>query len=260
MKRLTLRRALRRSAFATLLLTAVATLYFLVVPVTSAAVDCSVSADKVSLDADEQRMLQLINEYRASNGLAALTVSPALSQAAAFLAEDMAQRRAMSHTDRFGRSLNRLRDCGYPYAAGENVAWGTGALGGPDRIFSGWRGSAGHNANMLGTYRAVGIAKECSSGACFWALDVGAVVDSGGSPPPPTSTVPQVTGTNSGSQAGVTTPTYTYQTSPSTSWGPSGYRTYWIYSNGRWFGYSPSWRWVSDLYNASRTGVYYYFR
>ncbi len=42
-------------------------------------------------------------------------------------------------------------------AFGENIAWGTGALGSVRNVFRAWIRSRGHRANILGRYAEIGI-------------------------------------------------------------------------------------------------------
>jgi uncharacterized protein YkwD len=271
---------LRSSAFRLLAIPAIAGIVLALIalrPVPgSAAGDCTIGESEIALDVNEQQMLQLINDYRRQNGRSDLVASPGLNKAAAWLANDMAQRRVMSHTDSLGRGLDRLADCGYRYyPAGENVAYGTGTLGGAQSAFNSWRGSAGHNANMLNaSYKAAGIGRACNGSACFWALDLGGVVD-GLTPvttqPVDTSqSVPQTTSSQlnstftnnsftNNSTGYTTTPTYyTYQTMPSTIQSLLGQSTYWVYSNGRWYGYNPYRLSGSDNVSSRLSGLYYF--
>ena len=43
------------------------------------------------------------------------------------------------------------------WRAAENIAFGTGVLGTPRRIFTGWLQSAGHRRNLLGAYDDLGV-------------------------------------------------------------------------------------------------------
>lgn len=227
---------------------------------TMAAGDCTIGAGEVSLDASEQDLLAQLNAYRRVNGLSDLSPSPTLNKAAAWLARDMAQRRVMSHTDSLGRGLDRLADCGYRYyPAGENVAYGTGSFGGAGSVLNRWKGSPGHNQNMLSrSYKAVGIGVSCAGTACYWALDLGGVVDGTTTvtqtqpTPVPTTTVPRVVPT--------TAPTYyTYQTIPSSVQSTLNKQTYWVYSNGRWYGYTPVQTTGSDRFLSGLNGLYYFY-
>lgn len=61
---------------------------------------------------------------------------------------------------------------------GENIAWGTGALGSVRSIFRAWIGSPGHRANILGDFAELGIGLrigtlEGNSGAHVWTQEFG---------------------------------------------------------------------------------------
>ena len=63
-------------------------------------------------------------------------------------------------------------------AAGENIAWGTGALGSVRSIFNAWLHSPGHRANILGSYAQIGIGLRVGSleghaGAHVWTQEFG---------------------------------------------------------------------------------------
>lgn len=74
----------------------------------------------------------------------------------------MIQRAYFSHdTKGSGESAcERMREIGYRYRmCGENIAFGSGDTGKPDRIFKNWMGSKGHRKNILKPgFREVGIA------------------------------------------------------------------------------------------------------
>lgn len=154
----------------------------------AAAGDCA--APTVELDDEERAFLAALNDYRAQRGLKALVVSATLNRAADWLARDMAGKRYFSHSDSAGRDPSkRASDCGYPGQAGENIAaggdWGPGLS-----VFEAWRGSPGHNQNMLSpTYATIGIARAYDPGAPFgwyWVTDFGALIET----PPATATQP----------------------------------------------------------------------
>lgn len=167
----------------------------------SALTNCTVSDN--TFDSQESAFLTLINNYRAQNGLAALTLSTNLNRSSSWLAVDMAQKNYFSHTDSLGRDPSaRAEQCGYPSGAGENIAAGT-VWDTAQEAFDAWRNSAGHNANMLNaSYRQIGIARYFQSGSTYgwyWVTDFGLVNDgtsgsgsgSGGTTtttPPPAST------------------------------------------------------------------------
>ncbi|MCA9844730.1 MAG: CAP domain-containing protein [Dehalococcoidia bacterium] len=170
-----------------------------------ALTNCNVS--DYSLDSEEQAFLGLINQYRADNGLGALSLSTNLNRAAHWMGNDLGSNGYFSHTDSLGRSpYTRAIDCGYPQGAGENLAAGT-AWSSAQSAFNAWQNSPGHNANMLGSYyQQIGIARVNVSGSqytWYWVTNFGATNDGtgggGGQPtntPTPTNTQAPPTATN----------------------------------------------------------------
>lgn len=135
------------------------------------------------VNVDEATFVQLMNQYRASNGAGPLSVSPALTKAAAWMAEDLAAHGYFSHADTLGRlPWDRAVACGYPSTGvGENIAGGTTS---PAGVLADWQSSVGHNANMLNpAWRVIGVARV--PGGVYgvtWVTDFGYIVDA---PPPP---------------------------------------------------------------------------
>jgi uncharacterized protein YkwD len=115
----------------------------------------------VELTADEKRSLDLHNQQRAANGLVQFCVHPTLLAAARAHSQEMIDKDYFSHNSYDGETFSaRLVRFGYtPWRAlAENIAWGTGTLGGPDAIFDRWMNSSGHRANILnGNLREIGI-------------------------------------------------------------------------------------------------------
>lgn len=134
-----------------------------------------------SLDAEEQTMLRLINDYRAQNGLGQLAASIAITRTAEWHSADMASRNYFNHIDSQGRNpFVRMAAFGYNYqtAMGENIAAGySDAV----RTFNQWKNSAGHNATMLNpNYKVIGIARAYGASATYrwyWTTDFGGFVD-----------------------------------------------------------------------------------
>lgn len=107
----------------------------------------------------------LINKERSTRGLRRMRLNGRLSDAAAHHAGDMVRRDYFSHVSPSGSTfLQRIRRTGYfggarSWAAGENLAWGSGRLGTPRSIVRSWMKSPAHRANVLnGRFREVGIA------------------------------------------------------------------------------------------------------
>jgi hypothetical protein len=156
-----------------------------------ALTNCSTSTQ--ALDAAEQELLRLINEFRAQNGVAPLKPSPNLSRAAAWMSEDMAAKGYFDHTDSLGRSpFQRVRDCGYASSgAGENLA----IAGSAQQAFNLFVNSPyGHRENML---RAMWVVAGIGRAGGYWSVVFGNVDDSGQAwdtqPPPQPSPTPTPT-------------------------------------------------------------------
>lgn len=168
------------------------TLAALVLLVTSAAGTAPVQASS-DLDSEELAFLALINEYRVANGLEPLTLNDKLTAAASWMAADMAANNYFSHTDSLGRDpFQRMADFGYTYNTwkGENLAAGIATA---QEAFDLWKGSPGHNSNMLNPhFRVIGIARvygEDTVYGWYWATEFGGQ----GDPPPPPAPTPTPT-------------------------------------------------------------------
>ena len=120
----------------------------------------------------------MISEYRTSRGLSAVSVDGSLTAVAASQAQAMARANKMSHS--LGGSFpSRLSRGGYnALIAAENLAAGPRDL---DEAIKSWRGSKGHNANLLKPgVTQIGIAVAYAPNSRygnFWALVLGAPDD-----------------------------------------------------------------------------------
>lgn len=102
-------------------------------------------------------LLCLVNVHRIENGLVPLLLDTRLAAASRAHSEDMVKRDYFDHTSPDGRGpTQRARAAGYPSGVGENIAY---ASDGTIRtLFILWKGSSGHNQNMLGSsYRATAV-------------------------------------------------------------------------------------------------------
>lgn len=195
-------------------------------PAARALTNCDVA--DYSLDSTELEFLDLINQYRSTNGLTELTLSTNLNRAAHWMGDDLGTNAYFNHTDSLGRSpYGRAIDCGYPAGAGENLAAGA-AWSSAQSAFNAWQNSPGHNANMLGAYyRQIGIARVQVSGSpytWYWVTNFGTANDGtggggGGSTPTntPTSTstsLPQATNTPTNTPTSTPTKTPTPTSTP----------------------------------------------
>jgi len=129
---------------------------------------------------DIGELVTLINGYRSENGLQTLVISPALTQAAQWMSEDMAGNGYLSHTDSLGRgNLGRLAAFGYDCTAyntwcGESLAAGTATAW---ETLDAWRKSPAHNDLLLNAdFAALGIGcayNGDSTYGWYWALELG---------------------------------------------------------------------------------------
>jgi uncharacterized protein YkwD len=151
----------------------------------TAAAIANCDTNEADLNAAEFDLLAGINAERAKVGVAALNPSPTLNRSSAWKSADSsASGPGFSHTDSLGRPVSaRAADCGYPWGAGENIAYGYSSAG---ATLAAWMSSTGHRANILNpVYRVIGIGQHGSA----WTTDFGFVDDSNAAPPaPPTAT------------------------------------------------------------------------
>lgn len=101
-------------------------------------------------------MLNLLNDDRAANGLAPLTLDPELSRIARIKSEDMRDNNYFAHeSPTYGRVSEMLRRFGYSFSgAGENIAHHANV----EKAQAAFMSSSGHRANILSTaWEKVGI-------------------------------------------------------------------------------------------------------
>jgi uncharacterized protein YkwD len=104
----------------------------------------------------ERSLVCLTNAVRRRAGLESVLADSRLGAAARGHSADMVGRGYFSHTSPEGSSpSDRARAAGYPGGAAENIA--ASSRGTAISVFSAWRGSPGHNANILGAYVATGL-------------------------------------------------------------------------------------------------------
>jgi uncharacterized protein YkwD len=126
-------------------------------------------------------MLCMTNYARTASGLKPLSAARPLVKSAARKSADILRCDEFSH-EACGRPFTYwMERFGYTkgcWSAGENIAFGTGALGTVRRIFIAWMNSSGHRANILGQFREIGIGRRVGrldgdSGAVVWTQDFG---------------------------------------------------------------------------------------
>jgi uncharacterized protein YkwD len=131
----------------------------------------------------ESQIIQLVNQQRAANGLAPLSVSSQLTAAASHHDGDMANlsyavgnAAAMQH-DLNGVPLSTMDDrlmyVGYDYASfGENIAYGFTSA---QDVVNAWMNSPGHRANILNPgYAETGVSvRTGANGALYFTQEFG---------------------------------------------------------------------------------------
>ena len=106
----------------------------------------------------------LVNATRAEHGLRPLRPDARLNAAADQHSADMVARAYFAHVTPEGKSVaDRVRDTGYlggseDWVVGEDIGWGTGAMGTPAAIVDAWMHSPPHRRVILGReFREIGI-------------------------------------------------------------------------------------------------------
>ena len=96
---------------------------------------------------EEQKTLDLINEYRVQNGLSKLKPFSDLQDVAKLKAEDLVNNEYFSHTSaELGTPFKMLKDNEVTYKiAGENLAGSTT----PEKAVEAWINSTSHRENIL---------------------------------------------------------------------------------------------------------------
>jgi uncharacterized protein YkwD len=149
----------------------------------SAAATCEPQHDWGPNDpAFQKRVVELVNEHRASKGLAPLAVSRSLTRSAVWKSRHMAHFVYFEHNDPappVARNPHeRAFTCGYPVASiGENIAYNQLS---PESVMFGWLNSPGHRANIEHpSYRVIGV----GSVGLRWTQNFGFEDDSGNAAP-----------------------------------------------------------------------------
>jgi uncharacterized protein YkwD len=103
----------------------------------------------------ESSLLREMNRARAEHGLGRLIADSNLSRAARSHSREMIGANVFQH-GAFGNRMAQFNVTGR--LAGENLAWGTGALGTAQGIVTAWLASPEHRANLLRpSFTRVGI-------------------------------------------------------------------------------------------------------
>ncbi len=125
--------------------------------------DCIPGSDWPAQRADAAVLVTLVNQHRATLGLAALQVSPTLTDAAEWKSRHMAEFSYMQHSDlnypvqgEARPMIDRVQTCGFGGRAGENI--GTGYTT-PQSVMAAWLNSPGHRASIeYPAFTVIGVA------------------------------------------------------------------------------------------------------
>ena len=127
-----------------------------------------------TLTADEQEVFNLINQQRASNGLAALKVDSEVQRVARIKAQDMVNNNYFSHTSpTYGSPFDMLKSFKISYrTAGENIAGNSSN----SAAVNAWMNSSGHRANILNgnfTHTGIGVVNGSKYGKIYVQMFIG---------------------------------------------------------------------------------------
>ncbi len=122
------------------------------------------------LDAQELELLELVQTYRAENGLGGLTLLVELTDAAEWMADDIAQRGFLSHIDSQGRDIkSRQAVFGWSDELGGEVL-ARGWMSAAD-VLRAWQESPTHNEALLNPkFTHIGVARAELK---YWAVELG---------------------------------------------------------------------------------------
>ncbi len=100
-------------------------------------------------------ILQLVNTYRVEQGKSELSLDPKLSSVSCAHTIWMVENDKFSHTGYADSTAFQRCERGGTDCDAENIAFNSNATA--QKIFDQFKGSAGHNANMLGNHTVMGI-------------------------------------------------------------------------------------------------------
>lgn len=113
--------------------------------------------DDVDLNKVELKVVELVNEERAKNGLSQLTVDEKLMKLSREKSEDMKEKDYFSHTSpTYGSPFDMMKQNGVKYKnAAENIAKGQQTA---EEVVLDWLNSEGHRANILNpSFTKIGV-------------------------------------------------------------------------------------------------------
>jgi uncharacterized protein YkwD len=142
-----------------------------------------------------QQVVGLVNQHRASMGLAALSIDATLTDSAAWKSQHMAAYGYFAHNDPappVARDpFTRMQNCGYASGGtlGENIAAGQQTA---SDVMTAWLNSPGHRANIEApSFRSTGVGVAVGGPyGIYWTQEFASGVSSGSPPPSPPAAPP----------------------------------------------------------------------
>lgn len=146
-----------------------------ITPKTSSSQNTNTSTGtSTTLTADEQEILNLVNNARKEAGLSELKADTELMRVAKIKSQDMVDNNYFAHNSPiYGTPFEMIKNFGISYkSAGENIAGNSTAK----KAFDAWMNSSGHKANILGSsynYTGIGVVNSNKYGKIFTQMFIG---------------------------------------------------------------------------------------
>jgi len=116
----------------------------------------------------ENRVFELVNEHRTSEGLATLGWSELIAEQCRIHSEDMAEGTVDFGHDGFNDRVENIRQEIDVVRAGENVAYNMGYIDPAQQAVDAWLLSSGHRQNIEGDYVLTGVGVAKSEGDAYY--------------------------------------------------------------------------------------------
>lgn len=128
------------------------------------------------MNTEIEELVKIINNHRSQKELSTLKISATLTEAAQWMANDVADSGSRSHTDSKGRTpQKRLSDFGYNHDGGENIAISESKA---QQVFEAWLDSPDHKRNLeQKAWKAIGAGRAQGENGWVWVTNFGAVFD-----------------------------------------------------------------------------------
>ena len=111
----------------------------------------------------EKEIFDLVNDYRAENGLPTFSVDAAIIVQCRSHSRDMGKGIVPFGHDGFDARIDEIRKSMNVRGGAENVYFRSSESGVASATVNAWKNSDGHNKNMLGDYNVAGVGVEVNS-------------------------------------------------------------------------------------------------